>query len=289
MSGAPSGPTGGPANGEVSRSSTTKATGATPRALAGQTVLAVFAHPDDESLACGGTLARLADEGARVVVMMASHGERGALTGPAKDEALGLARAKEMRAAAEALGIASLIIGDHPDGDLRWSHVTEFHADLVLFMRRHSPAAVITFGEDGLYWHLDHVAVYERTTTAVQSLGALAPPLYYVTMKRGIMPEIVSAARARGWSPSPKGFWSLTPEAFGLAAEEPTILVDVADWVPRKLAAIECHRSQMGDSHPFGQISDADARRLLGVEYFHRALIPTTGAPVLESLCTSRH
>ena len=259
------------------------------RPLDGQTVLAVFAHPDDESLACGGTLARLADEGARVVVMSASHGERGAITGPAKDDALGLARGAEVRAAAEALGIASLIIGDHPDGELRWSHVSEFHADLVLFMRRHPPAAVITFGEDGLYWHLDHVAVYERTTTAVHSLGANAPPLYYVTMKRGIMPEIVSTARARGWSPSPKGFWSLTPEAFGLGAEEPTILVDVADWVPRKLAAIECHRSQMGDGHPLAQISAADARRLLGIEYFHRAPIHSSGAPLLESLCASRH
>ena len=297
MSDPTNGPTSGPMKGAVSGATTTARTtattgadpGGTSHTLAGQTVLAVFAHPDDESIACGGTLARLADEGARVVVMTASHGERGAMTGPARDDALGLARAIEMRAAAEALGIASLIIGDHPDGDLRWSHITEFHADLVLFMRRHSPAAVITFGEDGLYWHLDHVAVYERTTTAVRSLGALAPPLYYVTMKRGIMPEIVTAARARGWSPSPKGFWSLTPEAFGLAAEEPTLLVDVADWVPRKLAAIRCHRSQMGDDHPFAQISDADARRLLGVEYFHRALIPTSGAPILESLCTSRH
>lgn len=257
--------------------------------LSGRTVLAIFAHPDDESLACGGTLARLADEGARVVVMIASHGERGAQTGPARDDALGRARAIEMRAAANALGISDLIIWDHPDGDLRWSHVSEFHADLVLFMRRHAPAAVITFGEDGLYWHLDHVGVYERATTAVRSLGADAPPLYYVTMKRGVMPEIVATARARGWTPSPKGFWSLVPEAFGIAAEEPTIVIDVANWTPRKLAAIECHRSQMGDGHPFAQIDASDARRLLGVEYFHRADIPTTAAPFLEQLCTSRH
>jgi LmbE family N-acetylglucosaminyl deacetylase len=61
--------------------------------LAGATVLAIFAHPDDESLACGGTLARLVDEGARVVVWSASHGERGAETGPARDDTLGRLRA----------------------------------------------------------------------------------------------------------------------------------------------------------------------------------------------------
>lgn len=256
--------------------------------LAGRTVLAVFAHPDDESLACGGTLARLADLGARVVVMSASHGERGALTGPARDDLLGAARALEMRQAAQTLGVDTLFLWDHPDGDLRWSHVSEFHADLVLFMRRCRPAAVITFGDDGLYWHLDHVGVHERTTTAVRSLGTEAPPLYYVTMKRGIMPEIVAVARAGGWEPTPKGFWSLVPESFGIAAEPSTILVDVADWVPRKLAAIECHRSQVGDGHPFARIDAADARRLLGVEYFHRADIATRQPPLLETLCESR-
>lgn len=253
-------------------------------ALSGRTILTVFAHPDDESISCGGTLARLAASGARVVAMVASHGERGAQTGPARDDVLGRTRAIEMRDAALALGISDVILLDHPDGDLQWSHVSEFHADLALFMRHHTPAAVITFGEDGLYWHPDHVGVHERTTTAVRSLGADAPPLYYVTMKRGVMPEIVTAARAGGWAPSPKGFWSLTPEAYGIAAEEPTIVVDVADWVPRKLAAIESHRSQMGDGHPFSNIDAADARRLLGVEYFHRAHIPTTGVLVLEDL-----
>ena len=256
----------------------------TRSALAGRTVLAVFAHPDDESLACGGTLARLADEGVRVVVIVASHGERGAQTGPARDDALGLTRAIEMRAAARALGVSDLIILDHPDGDLRWAHVSAFHADLLLIIRRHSPAAVITFGEDGLYWHLDHVGVHERTTTAVRSLGADAPALYYVTLKRGVMPDIVAMARSRGWTPPLKGFWSLEPEAFGIAAEEPTIVVDVADWVQRKLAAIECHRTQLGWGHPFSQIDEVDARRLLGVEYFHRADIPTTNLPLLEGL-----
>jgi LmbE family N-acetylglucosaminyl deacetylase len=255
--------------------------------LEGRLVLAVFAHPDDESLACGGTLARLSDEGMRVVVMSASHGERGALTGPARDDQLGRARLEEMYRAANALGVAEVVVWDHPDGELRWEHVAEFNAELVTFMRRRQPAAVITFGEDGLYWHLDHVGVYERTLSAIKSLGPAAPPVYHVTMERGVMTEIVATAKASGWSPTPKGFWSLNPEAFGLHAVEPTVIVDVADWVPRKMAAILAHHSQMGQGHPFEQISGAEARRLLGREYFHRANVATDSTAVLERLCIS--
>jgi len=251
-------------------------------------VLAVFAHPDDESLACGGTLARLSDAGVRVIVMCASHGERGASTGPARDDTLVPLRGMEAREAATALGIGHLILLDHPDGDLRWAHVTELHAQIVMALRRYDPAAVITFGEDGLYWHLDHVGIHERTTTAVQSLGAGAPPLYYVTMPRGAMRAIVDRARAGGWVPPPKGFWSLVPDAFGLEAEPPTLIVDVADWVPRKLAAIRSHRTQMGSAHPFDQIDEADARRWLGVEHFHRAPGNVAEAPVLERLSMPR-
>ncbi len=255
-----------------------------PPVLLGRPVLAVFAHPDDESLACGGTLARLAEEGLRVVVMSASHGERGAHTGADRDDALGQRRAQELRAAAEVLGVAQLIIGDHPDGDLQWAHVSELHAELVTFMRGHPPAAVITFGEDGLYWHRDHVGVHERTTTAVRSLGDDAPPLYYVTMAKGVMTTIVQAAKQRGWTSPPHGFWSLAPEAFGLHAEPPTISIDVKAHVTRKLAAILCHESQMVDGHPLTDLDAGIAGALLGTEYFHRADIPTTRPPVLEAL-----
>ena len=81
-------------------------------ALVGRSILAVFAHPDDESLACGGTLARLASEGFRVMVVSATHGERGGLTDSAKDDVLGHARAMEIRDAAAALDIAEVFIGE---------------------------------------------------------------------------------------------------------------------------------------------------------------------------------
>lgn len=259
--------------------------GATPR-LDGQVVLAVFAHPDDESLACGGTLARLADLGASVVVMCASHGERGSDAGPVRDDDLGRARALEMRAAARALGISEVQLFAHPDGELRWAEVTLFNAEILLFIRQRRPSAVITFGEDGLYWHPDHIGVYERVLTAVKSLGDDAPPLYFVTMPTGVMPEIVQSAVARGWAPPAKGFWSITPESFGLLAEPHTIELDVTPFVPRKLAAIVAHRSQMGAGHPFSNLTDADAARWLGREYFRRADLPGRPGTLLEQLCS---
>src|SRR5262249_44384776 len=146
--------------------------------FSGRTILAVFAHPDDESIACGGTLARLADAGARVVLLCASRGERGSIS----DTALvhggdpARVRSRELQDAAGILGLAEVILFQHPDGDLRWADVPQLHDEIVSTIERLRPDGVITFAEDGLYWHLDHIGVHERTYTAVLSFGADAPP-----------------------------------------------------------------------------------------------------------------
>jgi LmbE family N-acetylglucosaminyl deacetylase len=251
------------------------------------TVLAVFAHPDDESLACGGTLARLSDAGVRVVLMCGSRGESGSVSDPAllTDGDLAAVRTRELREAAAVLGISDVIVMDHPDGDLRWDRVSEFHDDIVEAIRTYQPEAVITFAEDGLYWHLDHVGVHERTYTAVKSFGDAAPPLYYVTMPSGAMREVVEAAHAKGGAPPDSSFWGINPDAFGDSAAPPTFAIDVRDWAPRKLAALRCHRTQMGQNNPIAWIDENEARRWLGVEYFRRSsLDASTSGSVLEQL-----
>lgn len=254
--------------------------------LAGRTVLAVFAHPDDESFACGGTLARLSDAGARVVLLCASRGEAGSISDSSlvPDGNLGDVRTRELHAAAAILGIAEVIVMDHPDGDLRWDDVPELHAEIVTAVRRCRPDAVITFDEDGFYWHLDHIGVHERTYTALRSLGAEAPPLYYVTMIKGIMREVVEAAHAKGGAPPDSSFWGITPDAFGDAAKPPTFTVDVSEWVPRKLAALHCHKTQMGPNNPMAWLNEEEARRWLGVEFFRREVIEGTNTAMLEQL-----
>jgi LmbE family N-acetylglucosaminyl deacetylase len=258
--------------------------------LAGRTILGIFAHPDDESLACGGTLARLADAGARVVVICASRGEAGSCSDPAlvPDGDLGLVRARELRDAAAVLGVAEVVVLDHCDGDLRWIDVPELHAEIVMLIERYRPDAVITFGEDGLYWHLDHIGVHERTYTAVLSLGRAAPPLYYVTMPDGVMRQLVDAAHAKGGSPPNSSLWGIEADAFGAGARPPGFIVDVRDWVPRKLAALRCHRTQMGPNNPIALIDDDEARRCLGTELFRRAPIEAAGDPILEHLGQSK-
>ena len=249
-----------------------------------RTVLAVFAHPDDESIACGGTLARLADAGVRVVLLCGSRGESGSISDPSlvPDGDLGRVRAKELGNAAAVLGVSEVILEDHPDGDLRWDDVPEFHAEIVAALQRYQPDAVITFAEDGLYWHLDHIGVHERTYTAVKSLGADAPPLYYVTMPKGVMREVVEAAHAKGGAPPDSSFWGIEPDAFGDSAVPPTFSIDVREWVPRKLAALRCHRTQMGSNNPIAWIDEDEARRWLGVEYFRRSPLDGANDGVLE-------
>ena len=258
--------------------------GADREAFAGRTILVVLAHPDDESIACGGTLARLADAGARVILLCATRGERGGPTGPVRDDTLAQARVSELVRAASTLGLAEVILMDHPDGELRWEDVPLFHAEIVATIRRYAPACVITFGDDGLYWHGDHIGVHERVRTALGSLGDQAPPMYGVTMPRGMIPRIAEAAAAMGWTPPQKGFWSLNPNAFGLHAASPTIVVDVRPWVARKLVAMRSHESQIGHGHPFDRIDAAQAEEWLGVEYLHRSAAHSVTGRVLEPL-----
>src|SRR5688572_5073494 len=169
--------------------------------LAGRSLLAVFAHPDDESLACGGLLARCAALGARVSLLCFTRGEWGQrprLRATLQDDGgLGKTRTLELEAAAQVLGISDTIVLDKGDGMLPWVDAGTLEADIRDAIVQRSPDVVVTFGEDGLYWHPDHIAVHERTTAAVAALGWNAPALYYVTMPPGRMREVVDTVAAR--------------------------------------------------------------------------------------------
>jgi LmbE family N-acetylglucosaminyl deacetylase len=253
--------------------------------LAGKKILAIFAHPDDESLACGGTLARCADLGARVSLLCATRGEAGLRTpGCSEHVPLGIVRRGELHEASQELGLDEVILLDHPDGCLTDVEPSLFRQEIILTLRHMRPDVVITFGPDGLYWHPDHIAVHERVTEAVDFLGASAPALYYVVFPHGLMRTVVETAQAHPGAPPDVSLWTLDPDAFGAYAPAPTLVVDAGSHVMRKIAALRCHRTQVGNQSPFVWLSPDEARRLLGHEYFVRAAVGRQEPTCLEQL-----
>jgi len=246
--------------------------------LAGRRLLAVFAHPDDESLACGGLLARCAAEGARVTVLCATRGEAGErVPGCSDDVGLGIVRRGELHEAAARLGIHELILLDHPDGELPGENYAVFRQEMVVAIRHVRPDAVVTFGPDGLYWHPDHIYVHERVTEAVAQLAPDAPPLYYVVFPSDLMRRVLDRARAAAPPGEELSLWDIDAEAFGAFAPPPTVVIDVSAYVRCKLDAIRAHRSQVGSRSPFSWLNPEAAAQLLGYEYFVRSAATPNG------------
>ena len=259
-------------------------------AVHGRSLLAVFAHPDDESLACGGLLAWCAALGARVSLLCVTHGEGGGAdeTGkPAGMPPTPNVRAAELRDAAGILGIPDVTVLTHEDGMLPWVEAGPLETSIRTTIARVRPDVVITFDADGLYWHPDHVAVHERTTAVVAALVDEAPALYYVSMPAGAMRAVVAhaAAVALGRDPdaTPPGsiLGIADADAFGALARSPTLVVETGEFAVRKLRALTCHRSQLTAS-ALALVGDEDAPRLLGTEHYRRAEVGARGASFLD-------
>jgi LmbE family N-acetylglucosaminyl deacetylase len=261
-----------------------KKAGASPHAL-----LAVFAHPDDESLACGGLLAWCAALGVRVSLLCLTHGEDGQSDDTGPPAGTPPVRATELRDAASVLGIRdkAVTILDHADGMLPWVEAGLLEADIRAIIRTTAPDVVITFGEDGLYWHPDHIAVHERTTAAVAALHDDAPALYYVTMPAGAMRAVVIHAadvttRLDPNAAPPHAILGVADaDAFGALAAAPTLVVETGDFATRKLRALSCHRSQFRDC-ALALVGEKEAPRLLGTEHYRRSDVGAQGATFVD-------
>jgi LmbE family N-acetylglucosaminyl deacetylase len=231
-------------------------------------VLAVFAHPDDESLLAGGTLAACAQAGLEVGLLSLTRGELGEIADPAlatRDE-LAAVRARELEAAGRALGASWTECLDFPDGSLEWAPEDEVRGAVARRIADHGPRAVITFAPEGLYWHPDHLATHRLTVDAVA--GASQPLwLYGATWPVGLAERLTSEVRALGLA---AGLWGLEPAAFGAEEETITTVLDVSPFLSAKLAALRAHRSQLGSEHLLATIPDEVAARLLAREYFVR-------------------
>jgi LmbE family N-acetylglucosaminyl deacetylase len=233
-------------------------------------VLALFAHPDDESLLAGGALAAFAAAGRRVAIVSMTRGERGPAEESGLDgRALGEIREAELLAAARALGASAAECLDYPDGDLAGVEEGQAAQALSLLVAREQPELVISFSDEGLYWHPDHLAVSRLLDAALALLGCSGAPawLYGATWPQGHARRLVSLMRARGLAAD---LWGLEPDAFGAAADSITTLLDVRPFLPAKLAALRAYASQIGPSHLLSVLPDDLAEEFLGREFFVR-------------------
>jgi LmbE family N-acetylglucosaminyl deacetylase len=273
-------------------------------------LLAVFAHPDDESLACGGLLALCAENGVRTSLLCLTRGEhgprgengprgeqgpRGGGGGGRGGEAYGAGeasrrttpglaevRTRELREAATILSVHDVLLLEHEDGMLPWLDPAALERDVLDAVRRLEPDVVVTFDEDGLYWHPDHIAVHERVTGAVTALGSAGPALYYVSVPPGTMRSVVESVPGSGESLLGVG----DPEAFGAHAPSPTLVVEAGALAARKLAALRCHHTQVEGS-ALDALHPGDAARTLGREHYRRAAVGRSGTTLMERFGTT--
>jgi LmbE family N-acetylglucosaminyl deacetylase len=251
-------------------------------------LMCVVAHPDDESLGFGGTLAASAAAGVETFVVMATRGEAGRSgthrrgdPGHPGPDALARVREAELRAACEILGVHGLAFLDYRDQELDRADPLEAIGRIVRQLRRSRPDVVLTFGHDGAYGHPDHIAISQQTTAAV---ALAADPSFEISDGDGDAPHRVAKLYYLAW---PASTWAAYQDALKQ-------LVTVVDGVERQAVpwpdwavttvidsratwdtvwrAVSCHATQMTI---FERLKDLPAdlhQALWGSQSFYRVL-----------------
>lgn len=198
---------------------------------AGGRLLFVFAHPDDEAFLAGGTIARHTSEGGRAALVCATRGERGSQPSVpvCPVEALGEVRQRELEDSCNVLGIDHLEVLGYGDRQVDRADFDQATLRIARAMTELRPAAVVTFGPDGISGHPDHVAVHHLTLAAYDRL--FGPDSE--SLNTGGLPRLWFLA-------PPSAFWRFAaPEGGG-----PEAVIDISQHLPIKLRALLCHRSQ---------------------------------------------
>lgn len=223
-------------------------------------LLGIYAHPDDEAARAGGTLAMLAARGVRVHLVYATHGEAGQLGDPpvCSRAELGQRRQQELVWACRALGVEEPLVLDYPDGGLAKLDPEPLILYLTHVIIRWRVTAVLTFGQDGISNHPDHVAVHRIAHAAfwrarqagVGSEHAAFPEyLYYQVVPRSVARRVE------------------LPGVRGVPDEIVTHAIDVSPWLRAKVGALVCHQSQW-PAMPFLSWPLARQKAFLETEHF---------------------
>jgi len=255
-------------------------------------LMAILAHPDDESLGNGGALAKYAAEGIEISLVAATRGERG-WPGDESEypglEALGKIREAEVRAAADVLGLSSVDFLDYLDGELDTVPPTGAIEKIVGYLRRTRPDVVVTFGPYGGYGHPDHIAICQFTTAAIVEAASLhsnycadlAPhnvsKLYYMAETQDVFAVYQSVfgdlvmqidGVKRGIVAWPD--WSVTTR------------IDTWNYWRTVARAISCHQSQVPAYSVLENLSQEQREVLWGMQCYYRVFSRVNGGRQVE-------
>ena len=231
-----------------------------------RTILFSFAHPDDESFSGAGTAMKYAAQGARIVLVTATLGERGKAGDPpvCSQAELGACRERELRDATSIIGFDELHLLRHRDRELTDVPGQAMRQSLVSIIRAVRPSIVVTFDPHGFNLHPDHIAISRFTSEAI---AAASDPRWH---RDAGEPHTV---RRLLWTPllAP---WDVAP---GVRLEDQPgadFIIDVSPWRERRAAALRAHRSQhlSIDRYFFNQPA---SERILDVEIWRQAWGPT--------------
>jgi LmbE family N-acetylglucosaminyl deacetylase len=222
-------------------------------------LLVVMAHPDDESMGCGGLILRHTRAGIPVNLICATRGEAGWSGKPlgAKKEDLASIRTAELEEAAATLALGGVELWDYPDGGVDRVDRQEITQRVWEQITRLRPRAVVGWGPDGAYGHPDHIVMGACTDTAVTSMAeGDRPALYHVAIDQQLAGFYKEAFRLSG---DGQALPLIVQDRFDV-----TFDLD-SDEVMMKLRAIDCHRSQLEE----WRIAIRDHPRLMQEGYGH--------------------
>jgi N-acetyl-1-D-myo-inositol-2-amino-2-deoxy-alpha-D-glucopyranoside deacetylase len=254
-------------------------------------LLLVHAHPDDETIETGATIAACAASGVEVTLVTCTLGELGEIIPPElahlaadREDRLGAHRTGELARACAALGVTthqflggpgrwrdSGMMGEPGNDDPRcfWqAAVDEAAAELATVISEARPQVVVTYDERGYYGHPDHIQAHRVTVRAL----ALAAPRHQVAkLYATAMPRTVLAAAIDLPDPAPGGFRrapSVAALPFGVPDEQVTTEIDATAQLAAKSAAMRAHATQIAVAGEYFALSDLVGRRILGREYY---------------------
>jgi LmbE family N-acetylglucosaminyl deacetylase len=261
-------------------------------------LMAVLAHPDDESLGFGGTLARYSAEEVETCLVTATRGERGRFFSPERKTEpaeVGRVREAELRAAASVLGVREVFILGYPDGAVDQIDAAIAIAAIVRHIRRVRPQVVVTFGPDGAYGHPDHVAISQFTTAAVvcaadSGYDATDGSAGGRSSAHRVAKLYNLAWRNDKWEAYQTAFRKLTSMVDGVARQANpwpdwavTTELDTSSYWPVVWKAVCCHQTQMSMYERLEQLSEAQQRALWGSQEFYRVHSAVNGGRTLEN------